>query len=422
MIVDRRNFLTTTGLAFFASTAFGSGVLSQGGRGGPAKEALDAVLGKAVGRGDIPGVVAAVTDRERTTYLGAFGERALGKGPAMTADTVFNIASMTKAITGTAAMQLVEQGRLELDVPISRYVPDAAKLQVLEGFDDKGEPRLRPAKREVTLRQLMTHTAGFGYNQWEANLDRYMKAKSFPALNSGGEAAFYPPLLFDPGERWLYGINTDWVGKLVEVAGGKPLGAAMTEGIFKPLGMSSTGYRLSPDMEARRAAVHQRGLDARFVEVEWKGQPRPLRELGGGGLYSTAGDYLLFIRMILNRGQGNGNQVLKPETVDLMGRNAMGDIRVGMLKTTNPARSEDAEFFVGTPKSWGLTFMINEDTAPTGREAGSLAWAGLYNTFYWISPKAGTGGVYMSQSLPFVDSKTLASFYEFEKAVHQSTS
>jgi CubicO group peptidase (beta-lactamase class C family) len=196
----------------------------------------------------------------------------------------------------------------------------------------------------------------------------------------------------------------------------------MREGIFEPLGMGSTGYRLSPDMEARRAATHQRGADGRFTEIEWKGQPQPVREFGGGGLYSTAGDYLLFIRMILNGGRGNGHQILKPETVELMGQNAMGDIRVGMLKTTNPARSEDAEFFVGTPKSWGLTFMINEETAPTGRPAGSLAWAGLFNTFYWISPKAGTGGVYMSQSLPFVDGRTLANFYAFEKAAHGSAS
>jgi methyl acetate hydrolase len=422
MRIHRRAFLQSTGLALLTSSTFGSGALGQTGRRGPSQQALDAVLAGAVQRGDIPGVVAAVTDRDGTTYTGAFGERALGKGVAMTPDTVFNVASMTKAITGTAAMQLVEQGKLELDVPISRYVPDAAKLQVLEGFDEKGEPRLRLAKREVTLRQLMTHTSGFGYNQWEANLDRYMKAKNFPALNSGEEAAFYPPLLFDPGERWLYGISTDWVGKLVEVASGKPLGAAMQDNIFKPLGMGSTGYRLSPDMEARRAATHQRGADGKFTEVEWKGQPQPVREFGGGGLYSTAGDYLLFIRMILNGGKGSGNQILKPEMVELMSRKAMEDIRVNMLKTTNPSRSEDAEFFVGLPKSWGLTFMINEETAPTGRAAGSLAWAGLFNTFYWISPKAGSGGVYMSQSLPFVDGKTLASFYEFEKAVHQSTS
>lgn len=419
--MNRRGFLRTTGLTVLTGAAIGGQAVGQTGRAGSPRDALDAVLTKAVGRGDIPSVVAAVTDRERTTYVGAFGERALGQGPAMTADTVFNIASMTKAITGAAAMQLVEQGKLALDVPISRYVPDAAKLQVLEGFDDKGEPRLRPAKGEVMLRQLMTHTSGFGYDIWDANLDRYMKAKNVPSLYSGQEAAFYPPLMFDPGERWLYGISTDWVGRLVEVVGGKPLGAAMKEGIFEPLGMTSTGYRLSPDMEARRAAVHRRGPDGRFGVVEWKGQPEPVREFGGGGLYSTAGDYLLFVRMILNRGTGNGNQVLRPETVDLMSRNAMGEIRVGMLRATNRALSEDAEFFIGTPKSWGLTFMINEERAPTGREAGSLAWAGLYNTFYWISPRAGSGGVFMSQSLPFVDGKTLASFYEFETAVHQST-
>ena len=354
------------------------------------------MLGAAVQRGDIPGIVALVTDANQATYLGAFGERALGKGVAMTPNSVFNIASMTKAVTGTAVMQMVEQGKLELDVPISRWVPRPAKFDVLEGFDDKGEPRLRPARREITLRDLITHTSGFAYNLWDANLDRYMKAKNFPALNTGQEEAFYPPLMFDPGERWEYGIGMDWAGKLVEVVSGKKLGTYMQDNIFNPLEMRSTGYRLSPDMEARRVATHQRGTDGKFTEIEWKGQPQPVLEFGGGGLYSTAGDYAQFVRMILNGGKGNGQQLLKPETVSLMSRNAMGNIRVNMLKTTNPSRSEDAEFFVGLPKSWGLTFMINEATAPTGRTAGSLAWAGGVNTFYWIDPTRKLGGVFMS--------------------------
>ena len=231
-------------------------------------------------------------------------------------------------------------------------------------MDEKGEPRLRPPKRQVTLRHLMTHTSGMVYNQWDADFDRFVKARNFPILASGHNDAFYAPLMFDPGERWEYGIAIDWIGLLVETISAKSLGTYMQENIFSPLGMTSTGYRLTPDMEARRVATHQRAPDGKLTEVEWKGQPQPVRELGGGGLYSTAGDYLQFVRMILNGGRGNGNQVLKPETVALMGKNAMGDTRVVMLKTTNPARSEDAEFFPGLPKSWGLTFMINEQTSP----------------------------------------------------------
>jgi CubicO group peptidase (beta-lactamase class C family) len=422
MTMDRRDFLKASGLSLLASTALARQAFGQSGKSGLLKEMLDAALSRPVQRGDIPGVVAGITDKNQTTYLAAFGERALGKGVPMTTDSVFNIASMTKAITGTAAMQLVEQGTLELDQPISKYIPRAAELQVLEGLDEKGEPRLRPPKRQVTLRHLMTHTSGMVYNQWDADFDRFVKTKNFPILASGHNEAFYAPLMFDPGDRWEYGISIDWVGLLVERISGKSLGTYMQENIFGPLGMTSTGYRLTPDMEARRVATHQRGPDGKLTEIAWTGQPQPVRELGGGGLYSTASDYMQFVRMILNGGRGSGNQVLKPETVALMGKNAMGDTRVVMLKTTNPARSEDAEFFPGVPKSWGLTFMINEQTAPTGRSAGSLAWAGLYNTFFWIDPSKGMGGVFMAQVLPFVDPKTLQAFYDFETAAYQATS
>jgi CubicO group peptidase (beta-lactamase class C family) len=386
------------------------------------KQNADTVLNNAVTRGDIPGVVAAVTNSKETFYQAAVGERGLGDALPMRFDTVFYLASMTKPITATAAMQLVEQGRLELDTPIDQWVAEAASIQVLDGWDAGGEPRLRAPKRPVTLRHLLTHTSGLAYFGWNADLARYMKEKNVPALDSGEAAAYYPPLMFDPGERWEYGISIDWVGKLVEVVSGKSLGTYMQEYIFSPLGMGSTGFRITPDMEARRATVHQRGEDGKLVATGWVRQQNPLLESGGGGLYSSAPDYLQFIRMILNGGSGNGNRILKPETVALMSHNAMGDIRVVMLKSENLQRSLDAEFFPGLPKSWGLSFMINEATAPTGRRAGSLAWAGIMNTFFWIDPGTGIGGVYMTQILPFVDTKALDSFYAFEKAVYQPVS
>jgi methyl acetate hydrolase len=418
MRINRRGLLQA-GTVLVASAAVARRGLSQEANRQALEKGVDTVLRDAVERGDVPGVIGALTDRDETIYRGAFGERRLGQGVPMSFDTVTYLASMTKPITATAAMQLVEQGKLELDVPISRWVPDAAKLQVLDGWD-QGEPVLRAPRREVTLRHLMTHTSGFAYDLWDADLARYMKLKKVPALDSGQEAAFYPPLMFDPGERWEYGISIDWIGKLVEVVSGQSLGTYMQENIFSPLGMGSTDYRISPDMEARRASTHQRGPDGALAPTDWVRQQEPLLELGGGGLYSTAGDYLQFVRMILNDGSGNGNQVLKPETVALMSQNAMGDIRVTMLETTNPSRSLDAEFFPDLPKSWGLSFMINEETAPTGRPAGSLAWAGIQNTFFWIDRSNGLGGVYLTQILPFVDEKALAVFYDFETAVYDS--
>jgi methyl acetate hydrolase len=383
---------------------------------------VDAVLHNAVVNGDVPGVVAAATDRGGTIYEGGFGERVLGSGIAMTTDTVGWIASMTKALTGTAAMQLVEQGRLELDRAAADWVPELAEIQVLEGFDDAGQPLTRPPRRPITLRHLLTHTAGFSYEIWNEQVIRYQQAKGIPGIITCRNAALSTPLLCDPGERWEYGINIDWVGRMVEAASGRRLGAYMQENIFEPLGMRDTAFKLRPDMRTRLAKVHQRGENDGFKVLDLEIAQEPEFEMGGGGLYGTVGDYLKFVRMILNRGAANGNRVLQPETVDMMARNQMGESRVRAVKTAMPSLSNDAEFFPGMPKTWGLTFMINMEEAPTGRSAGSLAWAGLANSYYWIDPKKGVGGVYLTQILPFADKKSLPLFFAFEKAVYQHVS
>src|SRR5216683_1177520 len=222
----------------------------------PQLPGVDEVLKTAIDRGDVPGVVAMAATRDGVFYQGAFGRRALPDGAAMTADTVFWIASMTKAITSTAAMQLVEQGRLALDRPIARILPELAMPQVLEGFDAAGEPKLRPARRPITLRHLITHTAGFVYDIWSPEMGRYMEKTGTPGIISCANAALMLPLAFDPGERWDYGINIDWVGKAVERASGQRLGDYFAEHLFGPIGMRDTGFRLTPDRSARLAGMH----------------------------------------------------------------------------------------------------------------------------------------------------------------------
>jgi CubicO group peptidase (beta-lactamase class C family) len=384
------------------------------------KSKIDAALQRAVMAGDVPGVVAMATDREGVIYEGAFGKRVLGQPAAMTADTVVWIASMTKAITATAAMQLVERAKLDLDAPAAKVVPALGEVRVLEGISSDGQPRLRPPKRPITLRHLLTHTAGFGYDIWSTELCSYQAATGTPGIITCENAALGTPLLFDPGDRWFYGINIDWAGKMVEAASGKKLGAYLQENVFAPLGMTSTAFKITPEMRARLAKIHQRGEDDAFTpQMELEIPQEPEFEMGGGGLYSTAGDYLRFIRMILNRGKGGGSvELLRPETVDLMTRNSMGDNRVCLLKTAMPPLSNDAEFFPGLPKSWGLSFQINEERAPTGRPAGGLMWAGLANSYFWIDPSTGTGGVYLTQVLPFADKKALPLYYEFESAFY----
>jgi methyl acetate hydrolase len=384
------------------------------------KERADSLFRKAADADDIPGVVAMVTNRDGPIYEGAFGRRVLGQSQSMTADTVVWIASMTKAVTGAAAMQLVEQGKLDLDAPAGKVIPYLGEVQVLVDFDFAGKPKMRNPKRPLTLRHLLTHTAGFSYEIWNPNVVRYQQVKSIPMITGCENAALKTPLTFDPGDRWDYGINIDYVGKMVEAASGKKLGAYLQENLLGPLGMTSTAFKITPDMRARLAKIHQRGDDDKLTPVDLEITQNPEFEMGGGGLYSTVGDYGKFVRMILNKGMANGTQVLKSETVDMMSRNNMGTNRVGMLKTAMPSLSNDAEFFPGVPKTWGLSFQINEEKAPTGRPAGGLMWAGLANSYYWIDHTNGIAGVYATQVLPFADKRSLPLYYAFETAVYQT--
>jgi methyl acetate hydrolase len=415
MSISRRRFL----LAGSAALAVASSPIRAKSREASRKSKIDALLRGAVDAGDVPGVIAMATDRHSVIYEGAYGKRILGQPAPMTADTVVWIASMTKALTAAGVMQLVEQGKLHLDAPAAKVVPDIATIEVLEGFDAAGQPRTRPPKRPITLRHLLTHTAGFGYDTFSDDLARYQTAKNIPGIIACQNATLRTPLLFDPGERWFYGINYDWAGKMVEAVSGKKLGVYLQENLLAPLGMTSTAFKITPSMRERLARVHQRGDNDAFTPLIQLELPQePEFEMGGGGLYGTAGDYLRFVRLILNRGKAGGDQVLKPETVKLMTRYNMGDSRVTLLKTTAPALSNDVEFLPGVPKTWGLGFQINMEKAATGRPSGGLMGAGFTNTYYWIDPTTGIGGVYLSQVLPFADKKALSLYYAFETAMY----
>lgn len=383
-------------------------------------QAIDQVLKRAAEANDVPGVVAlAATDRS-VIYEGAFGKRELGKEAGMTLDTVVWIASMTKAMTAAGAMQLVEHGRLKLDSAAAEVVPDLAKATVLEGFDAAGKPKLRAPRRPITLRQLLTHTAGFSYEIWSADIAKYQAATGTPGITTCENAALTTPLLFDPGTRWDYGINMDWVGKMVEAASGQKLGDYLQQNLFAPLGMTSTSFKLTPSQRSRLASVHARGPDGALAVFPFELPQEPQFQMGGGGLYGTAQDYIRFTQMILNRGKSNGNQVLMPETVQMMSQNQMGDIDVGVLKTAAPPLSNDVALFPGMKLKWGLSFLINTAQTPQGRSAGSLAWAGLANTFFWIDPVKRVTGVFLTQVLPFFDQKTIGLLGDFETAVYQS--
>ena len=386
----------------------------------PTLKTIDAMFSDAVERKAMPGVVAAAANDRGLLYEGGFGRRDITGTAAMTADTVVWIASMTKAITATAAMQLVERGKLALDAPAATIVPELAAAKVLDGFDAAGQPRLRAPKRPITLRHLLTHTAGYGYEIFSAAIAQYQTATNTPGITTCTNAALTTPLLFDPGDRWEYGINIDWAGKMVEAVSGQRLDRYLQQNILGPLGMNDTSFRLSTAQRARLASVHQRGPDGALAPIEFELPQEPEFMMGGGGLYGTAGDYLRFGQMIMRGGTLDGTPVLRPETVDLMGQNHIGPLEVGAVKSAIPALSNDVELFPGMSTKWGLSFVINTQPLPTGRSANSLAWAGLANTYFWIDRTKQVCGVFLSQVLPFFDATAVDLFVKFETEIYRA--
>jgi methyl acetate hydrolase len=378
---------------------------------------IDSALRAAASAGEVPGVVALAASDHGILYEGIFGKRRLGEGPAMTRDTVFRVASMVKLITSVAALQLVEQNKLSLDAPVPDIEPAIGAPQVLDGFDGKGLPQLRPAKRPITLRYLLTHTSGFAYRLWDAKAVQYVKSLEL-LPKAQRKLAPATPLMFDPGEGWQYGNSIDWVGRIVEAIGGESLDVYFRQHILDPLGMNDTAFVIGPRQREREASAHRRGPDGSLT-AEPLEQNSPRQSFsGGGGIYSTAPDYLTLIRALLAGGTLNGVSILRPETVALMGQNQIGDIDVGILKTTVPALSNDVDLCPGVTRKWGFGHMINMQPLAGGRSAGSLTWGGLLNTYYWIDPARKVAAVFMTQVLPFADSRALRLYRQFEHGIY----
>ncbi|MCB4379778.1 beta-lactamase family protein [Synechococcus sp. MU1644] len=381
----------------------------------------DAILNSVVSSSPrVPGVVAMVTDRDKNIYEGAAGVRRMDGDTPISTDDAFAIFSTTKAITGTAVLQLVEEGKLDLNAPAKNYAPDIGKLQVIEGFDANGEPQLRAPKRDITTRMLMLHTAGLGYDFFNETYNRLAEEKGQPSVITASKDCLMTPLLFDPDESWEYGTNIDWCGQVVEGITGQRLGEVFQSRIFKPLGMTETTFELNDTLRKKLAGMHARGDDGSLTPMDFELPDKPEVHMGGHGLYGTVGDYMRFIRMWLNDGAGEYGRVLKPETVEVAAQNHLGQRKITPFKGVIPSLSNDAEFFPGQPKSWSYTFMVNDDQAPTGRPAGAIGWAGLANLFYWIDRQNGFGGFWATQILPFGDAVSFTGYMELESAFYAS--
>jgi methyl acetate hydrolase len=377
--------------------------------------ALDKSLRGAVERKDVPGMVALITDRQHVLYQSAFGVADVATERPLTTDALFRIASMTKPITSLALMQLVEQGRLSLDDPAEKYLPELGGLKVIESFDAAtGAYRLRLASRPPTVMHFLTHTSGLAY-PFTSAIWRDLKPSADETFPFGG------PLLFDPGERWQYSTSTDVVGRLVEVISGQKLEDYFREHIFIPLKMDDTSYNVPESKGPRLVAQQQRAGERMDGDIELQTPQLGLTiaaPIGGGGLASTAGDYGRFMRMLLNGGALDGVRVLKAETVALMFQNQIGAVSVPALKSALP-RSADFTFIADGRDKWGLGFLITVDQVPGKRSPGSLSWGGINNTYFWIDPARGIAGVIMMQYLPFADAKALAAYDTFERGAYQ---
>ncbi|MBS0254404.1 MAG: beta-lactamase family protein [Proteobacteria bacterium] len=373
----------------------------------------DSPLDAAFAQAQLPGAVTMIVNREGVVQQRAFGLADHASGAAMAVDSICQIASMTKALVSVAAMQLVERGLLDLDAPVGPHLPDLAEPQVLTGFDAEGRPQTSPAMKAITARHLLTHTAGLGYAFVQSELLRWFAATGAP--RPGTLDALRVPLLHEPGEDWQYGVATDWLGLLVQAISGQRLNDFMAENIFGPLGMTATAFR--PALPEGAARVHMRTEGGGF-------KPRSLYigggefDGGGGGLTGNAPDYGRFIRMILNGGELDGQRVLKAETVAEMARNQVAPLRAGHMGSSQPEVAGPFDVFPDQHTGWGLGFLINPEAGPNGRSPGSLAWAGIFNCFYWIDPAAGLGGMMLTQLSPFGDPGALGLFGAVERLAY----
>ena len=365
----------------------------------------------AVASAQIPGAVGMIVDPDGVRFARAVGEADATTQAPMREDTLFQIASMTKAVTSVAAMQLVEQGRLSLDADIGAVLPDLANPQVLTGIAE-GKPQLRPANGPITLRHLLTHTAGLGYFFIHPEVLGWFAATGMP--EPGSLASIKMPLMFDPGESWEYSVATDWVGQAVEAVTGQTLGDYFAEHVTGPLGMTNTAFRA--EMPPDAAKVHVR------AEGGWEINPAVLGRgefhMGGGGLSSTAADYARFVRMLLRGGELDGARILKSETIAEMTRNQVAPLRAGKMGSAMPELAGPYDTFPDQHTGWGLGFLINPEQGSHGRSPGSLAWAGIFNSYYWFDPVKKVGGVFMSQMAPFGDPGALAAFGALEEMAY----
>jgi len=378
--------------------------------------AIDQVLNDAVASGAVPHAVAIAADRDGVIYQGAAGPRTVGEDESASPDTVFRIMSMTKMPCTVLALQAMEQGTLDLDAPVANYCPEFAEVQVLTGFDN-GVPQLRPPASQATVKQLITHTSGLGYWFWSGDLVQWEKISGIPNVVAGSRASLRAPMVADPGTAFIYGINTDWLGQVVEAVTGLPLDVAMKQNITGPLGMDHTAFIMNDADRANCSPVHVRGEGGQWSSIGEILNQAPEYYAGGHGLYGPPSDYIKFERALLRGGELDGTRILRADTVAEAFRNQIGDLDFpAEIPTADPASS--GPFALGPGYKWGYGLLLNTEDEPGRRRAWSGSWAGLCNTHFWVDRTAGICASIYSNFLPFITPEALDLYVGFERALY----
>lgn len=381
---------------------------------------IDQVLTDAVAAGKVPNVSAIAADRDGVIFEGAAGPRVAGGDPSdrVGGDSHYRIMSMTKIIATTLALQLVEQGRLDLDAPVEHYRPEFARVQVLEGWDGD-TPRLRAPKTQATVRQLLTHTSGLSYWFWSPDILRWEQVTGTPNVTAGMLKSLEAPMIHDPGTAWEYGISLDWLARVLEAVTGETLDVALTTRVLAPLGMTETTYLMTPAQRATSVPVHFPAEGGGWTPSDFDTAQSPEYWSGGHGLYSTPRDYIKFERALLRGGELDGTRILSEQTVDQMFTNQIGEFEIpAELPTADPASTDTVRF--GPGNKWGYGLLLNTEDIPGHRRAGSGAWAGLCNSHFWIDRTTGIAASIYSQFLPFATPASMEVYADFEAALYAS--
>jgi methyl acetate hydrolase len=378
--------------------------------------AINQVLEQAVASGAVPHVAAIAADRDGVIYQGAAGPRAVGESDPASVDTMFRIMSMTKMPATVAALQQVENGNLDLAAPVADYCPEFASIQVLTGFAD-GQPQYRAPATQATVQQLITHTSGLGYWFWSTVLLEWEKTTGIPNVVAGVRSSLTAPLLADPGTAFIYGINTDWLGQVVEEVTGLTLDVAIKQGITGPLGMDHTTFLMSDDQRLKCSPVHVRDENGNWLSAGEVLNQDPEYFAGGHGLYGPPSDYIKFERALLRGGELDGVRILDQSTVDAAFTNQIGDLDFpAEIPSADPASS--GPLVLGPGYKWGYGLVLNTQDVPGMRRAWSGAWAGLCNTHFWVDRTTGICASIYSNFLPFVTPEALQLYNDFERALY----